>query len=39
MPSPAAAALAGASVQSATGFGFALLLSPALFAASTRTRP
>lgn len=29
----AAAALVGASVQSATGFGFALLLSPALFAA------
>ncbi|HEY6780297.1 MAG TPA: TSUP family transporter [Thermoleophilaceae bacterium] len=29
----AVAALAGASVQSATGFGFALLLSPALFAA------
>lgn len=29
----AAAALAGAAVQSATGFGFALLLSPALFAA------
>jgi uncharacterized protein len=28
----AAAAFAGASVQSATGFGFALLLSPALFA-------
>ncbi len=28
----AVAALAGASVQSATGFGFALLLSPALFA-------
>lgn len=28
----AAAALTGASVQSATGFGFALLLSPALFA-------
>ena len=29
----AAAAFAGASVQSATGFGFALVLSPALFAA------
>lgn len=29
----AAAALTGASVQSATGFGFALLVSPALFAA------
>jgi uncharacterized protein len=29
----AAAAFAGAAVQSATGFGFALLLSPALFAA------
>jgi uncharacterized membrane protein YfcA len=28
----AAAALVGASVQSATGFGFALALSPALFA-------
>ena len=29
----AAAALVGASIQSATGFGFALVLSPALFAA------
>jgi len=29
----AAAALVGAAVQSATGFGFALILSPALFAA------
>jgi hypothetical protein len=28
----AAAALVGASVQAATGFGFALVLSPALFA-------
>jgi uncharacterized protein len=32
MPLAAAAALVGASVQSATGFGFALVLSPALFA-------
>ena len=28
----AVAAFAGAAVQSATGFGFALVLSPALFA-------
>jgi uncharacterized protein len=33
MPLAAAAALVGASIQSATGFGFALVLSPALFAA------
>jgi uncharacterized protein len=33
MPLAAAAALVGASLQSATGFGFALVLSPALFAA------
>ena len=33
MPLAAAAALVGASIQSATGFGFALILSPALFAA------
>ena len=32
MPLAAAAALVGASIQSATGFGFALVLSPALFA-------
>jgi uncharacterized protein len=34
MPLAAAAALVGASIQSATGFGFALVLSPALFAAA-----
>jgi uncharacterized membrane protein YfcA len=33
MPLAAAAAFVGASIQSATGFGFALVLSPALFAA------
>jgi uncharacterized protein len=33
MPLAAAAALVGASLQSAIGFGFALVLSPALFAA------
>ena len=33
MPLAAVAALVGASLQSATGFGFALVLSPALFAA------
>jgi uncharacterized protein len=33
MPLAAAAALVGAVIQSATGFGFALVLSPALFAA------
>jgi uncharacterized membrane protein YfcA len=32
MPLAAAAAFVGASIQSATGFGFALVLSPALFA-------
>ena len=32
MPLAAAAALVGAFIQSATGFGFALVLSPALFA-------
>ena len=34
----AAAALVGAAVQSATGFGFALVLSPALFAVLDPTR-
>jgi uncharacterized protein len=32
MPLAAAAVLAGAAVQSATGFGFALIVSPAMFA-------